>query len=135
MLGARPCCPSMESLADFLGVHDLKGPDDKPVAEAPSPKLTAKEFCRRILASEEYRQSLLNRILLGELPPALEQMMWDRAHGKVVEKVEVRNPSNALESLTVDQLEARALYLASIARTMRSQQADNKESEAQGSVH
>lgn len=83
------------------------------------PKLTVKDFCRGVLNSQEYRESLYRRVLLDELPPAVECMMWDRAWGKVVDKVEFKDTTDTLANLTVEQLETRALYLVEVARRMR----------------
>lgn len=83
------------------------------------PKLTVKDFCRGVLNSEEYRESLYRRVLLDELPSAVECMMWDRAWGKTVEKVEIKDTTAPLEALTVEELEARALYLVGVARRLR----------------
>jgi hypothetical protein len=89
----------MQSLADVLGVQDPIKPGE-PVAPAPSPKLTAKAFCKDILNSREYRESIMRRVIMDELPPAIECMLWDRAHGKTVERVEVKDRTESLEDLT-----------------------------------
>lgn len=94
------------SLADTLGVQDPAQPA-KPAAPAPSTKLTAKSFCKDILNSQEYRESILHRIIMGELPPAIECMLWDRAHGKTVERVEVKERGEALENLSPEVVEQR----------------------------
>lgn len=88
------------------------------------PKLTVKDFCRGVLNSTEYRESLYRRVLLDELPPAVECMMWDRAWGKTVEKVEIKDTTAPLEALTVEELEARALYLVGVARRLRDSDTD-----------
>lgn len=76
----------MQSLADFLGVPDPARPGR---LAAPEPEnLTAESFCRNIIASPEYRQSILNRIILGGLPPAVECLMWHYAYGKAPDRVE-----------------------------------------------
>src|ERR1044071_390853 len=106
----------MKSLYDALNVEN---PEQPGVALEPAPKLTAKELCREILNSTQYRQSLLQRIIFQELPPAVECRLWDYAYGKPVERVEVKDTSDSLEHLTVEQLEARALFLADLARRIR----------------
>lgn len=114
-----------QSLADFLGVQDREDLD-APVAPAPSNKMTVKAFCKGVLESPQYRESLLRRIVMDDLPPQIEAMMWDRAHGKVIDKLEVKDTSNALEDLTVEQLEERAMYLAEIAKSLRTTEVDSK---------
>lgn len=94
----------MQSLAEFLGVAS----PDRGETTTPTETLSAKAFCRAVLSSEEYRRSILQRITLGELPPALEMMIWDRAHGKTVEKVKLTSEvSNPLDKLTPTELRDR----------------------------
>jgi hypothetical protein len=115
-----------QSLADFLGVQDPAKPD-LPAQPAPSPKVTAKAFCKEILQTREYREALLRRIVMDELPPAVECMLWDRAHGKTVDKVEVKDTTDPLEELTIEQLEERAMRLLEAARGMRKQDDERSE--------
>jgi hypothetical protein len=42
------------------------------------------EFCKGVLASKQYRESILRRVLTDSLPSSVETMIWERAHGKVV---------------------------------------------------
>lgn len=128
----------MKSLADFLGVIDPKDPN-KPLSSAPSPKVTAKSFSREVLNSAEYRQSLLQRIMLGELPPHVECLLYHYAYGKPVERVEVEDVTPSIDNMTAEQCEQRALYLAALARKMR-EKCDEEASEEttdtrQSSVH
>jgi hypothetical protein len=109
---------TFSSLADALGIPDPKEPN-RPARPA-AQKMSRKDLCKQILASQEYRESLLRRIVLDALPPAVECMLWDRAEGKVAAKVEVKDTTNALEGMTVEQLESRALFLAEVARRLRS---------------
>lgn len=77
----------VETLGEFLGLQP-----EQPVEEVPRPSLfdtlTIKDFCKGVLASREYRQSILDRITLGSLPPAVECRMYDYAYGKPPERVE-----------------------------------------------
>jgi hypothetical protein len=113
----------MQSLADFLGVIDPQNPDGDPVDRSDSSfeRMTRKDFCRKVLASREYRESLMRRIILGALPPAIEQLLYYYAEGKPVERVEHKDTTNAFEHLSIDQLEERAMFLARVAREMREQ--------------
>lgn len=78
----------MESLADFLGVADPTNKDEQP---APSESLVEitdpSEFCRRVLNSREFRQYVLNGIVLGDIPPAVLCRVIDHAWGKPAETV------------------------------------------------
>ena len=75
-----------QSLADLLGVQDPVHPE-RPVADPPSEDITPQQFCRNVLQSVQYRESLLRRILVDELPPNIEAMLWDRAYGKMKDHV------------------------------------------------
>lgn len=79
----------MESLADFLGVEHL--PRD-PAVPAKTPLVddttTIQEFAKRVLASREYRQSVVDRIVTHSLPAQIEAMLYHYAEGKPTERVE-----------------------------------------------
>ncbi len=105
----------MQTLADLLGSND---PPIEPPAK-PWSKLTIKSFCKDILESPEYRDSIKSRILLGEIPPAVECMWYHYAYGKPADKLEVKDTTNAYENLSVEELEARATLLADAARHLR----------------
>ena len=87
----------------------------------PKKKRTARAFSRAILATLQYRESLLRRILMDALPPAIEGKLWEYAHGKPVEKVEVKDTTQTLATLSADALEQRAFQLATLARQLRQQ--------------
>jgi hypothetical protein len=38
--------------------------------------------CRQIVDDEEYRKYFKHRLMVGQLPPALEAMAWHYAYGK-----------------------------------------------------
>ena len=71
-----------QTLAEFLGTDQA---DNLPTE---LPQLTVKDFCRGVLESREYRQSVVHRINLGTLPAAVELMMYARAYGAVPDRVE-----------------------------------------------
>ena len=54
-------------------------------------------FCQRLVADPEYRVNLEQRWRAGELPPALEAMIWSYAVGKPPQALDValRGPSLA----------------------------------------
>jgi hypothetical protein len=113
----------VQSLAEFLGVLDPQA--DAPAESSFSPDITpqsAEDFCQGVLSSREYRESVYRRITMDDLPPSIEQMFYAYACGKPVEKIEVTDKT-AIENMTVEQLEERALALVSLARKMRKAQA------------
>ena len=82
---------AMESLATFLGTLDPRPEDRRPAASdiVTSLEITdPKEFCRRILESLEFRQYIMNGIVLGDLPPAILCRVMDHGWGKPAERVE-----------------------------------------------
>ena len=73
----------------------------------------AREFARKILDSEEYRNSIERRIGKDSLPGGVEVMLWYYAYGKPTEKVDVSFSETAdLSDLTEAQLAERAQHLA-----------------------
>lgn len=86
----------MKSLADVLGVPDATNPDAVARAASVTAPLveqvdadTIKDFCISVLSSKEYRDSLQRRILLDELPSAIESLLYHYAIGKPVERHEL----------------------------------------------
>jgi hypothetical protein len=92
------------TLAEVLGIHEA---DEQVTIEERPKKLQAKSFCRDLLASPEYRASLLRRIILDELPPAVECKLMDYAWGKPVERVAITHEQEDLRALTEEQLLVR----------------------------
>ena len=108
----------MQSLAQFLGAHDPALPDAPP-APTPNPNISIRDFCRGVLRSQEYRDSIVQRIRLGTLPSAVEIVMYHYAEGKPVDRVEVKDTTVPAESLTPAQLDERAARLTEMARFLR----------------
>lgn len=104
----------MESLADYLGIT----PEGKPDAAAPE-TLSAKEFCDSVVNSFEFRSYILNGLLLGSIPAAVVNRIMDTAWGKLPDRVDHTISTNPLESMSIEQLEERALFLAQTARELR----------------
>ena len=122
-----------QSLADLLGVEDPEAePADKTPAQAHEPMESAESFCRDIIDTVQYRESLLRRILLDKLPPAVEIMLWARGWGTVIDKLEVKD-TTALEKMSIEQLEERAMHLIALARRIRQEQKD--QAAGSGGVH
>lgn len=119
-----------KNLAEYLGIPDPQEPVDTPVSPAPSLKQSRKEFARAILNSTEYRDSLLWRIKMHELPPQVETLLYHYAYGKPTDIVEVREQVNKLESLSEAQLETHLLRVSERLRQLR-----QLASPEEGSVH
>lgn len=82
----------MESLADLLGVPDPRPAEDVPAAE---PSFSGAvdivdpvKFCQRIVGSREFRQYIMNGVVLGDLPSAIGGRLIDHAWGKAPERIE-----------------------------------------------
>lgn len=123
-----------KSLGELLGVPDPRPETERPVSDFDQLAgiTDAQEFCQRILQTREWRQYVMNGIVLGDLPSAVMCRIIDHAWGRVTERLEVSELST-LDGMTVEQLEARALFLAGTARRMRSDA--QLGAEQQGSVH
>lgn len=117
-----PAGESGQSLAEFLGVLDPGKPPEEqnPV---PPPKMTAKQLSRGILQSQTYRESILRRVLLDTLPPAVEIRFHDYAHGKPIERVELEDKTVRLDDAPSEKLEARLLKLLDRTRQLKREQA------------
>jgi hypothetical protein len=87
-----------------------------------------RDFCRGVLASREYRQSVLDRVVLGTLAPAIETRFYDYAYGKPVERVEFKDTSDPLDDVTAEQLEERAARLYEAAQQLRRESSEREES-------
>lgn len=124
----------MKSLAEDLGVIDPRPAEKRPTDDFDQliDITDAKEFCRRVLSSREFRQYILSGIVLNDLPPAVITRIMDHGWGKPIERLEVKDTTDEYEDLTPEQLEARAMKLAQMARSARlppmKPTKDNKES-------
>lgn len=81
-----------QSLADFLGATDPRTPEQ---LSEPEPSITdvldvedPVEFCKKILGSRQFRQYILNGIVLGDLPSTIVARLMDHGWGKPPERVE-----------------------------------------------
>lgn len=79
----------------------------------------SKRFALAVLDSSEFRRYIVNGLLLGSLPAAIICRLMDHGWGKPVERVEVKDTTNAVEDITPEELEDRALRLAEMARSIR----------------
>lgn len=116
---AEPVPSNAKSLADVLGVADPQQPGTVTQVTVKSFRLTAKAFCKEILDSRQYRESLLRRIITDSLPPAVEQLLYYYANGKPVDRIEVRETPADLSELTPVELESRIARLAKVARDLQ----------------
>lgn len=112
-MGAR-----VQTLAESLGV-DVVPPGDAIVS--PLDITDAKAFSLAVVSSIEFRRYIMVGLALGTLPgfTSILGRLLDHAWGKPVERVEVKDTTVPVESLTADQLEERAMRLAEMARFMR----------------
>jgi hypothetical protein len=105
----------MKSLAEHLGVaptpHDAGV--DAPIA---SPQ-TIKAFCQGILTSPEYRASLMRRILLDELAPQVEALIYAYAEGKPVNRVEFKDTTASADDIPLDTIYQRIAFLQKLIDT------------------
>lgn len=108
------------NLAEALGVKNPLQDQTVPQPE-PSPvgDMDARQFARFILNSTQYRESVLRRVLMDELPAAVETKLMDYAWGRPTERIQIDDKSSRLEDMTSEELEQRALYLATRARQLR----------------
>lgn len=113
----RQLVARVTTLREFLGVDAPSIVESQPLA-VDNPTII--EFCQGIVFSQEYRQSLRDRIVLGTLPPQIEALFYYYAFGKPSEKLEVRSTSVNLEDITPEQVEDRIAHLHKIAQHLRS---------------
>jgi len=121
---------AFKSLYDSLLEQGLITPDPPPAASEPAPdvvSLTGKAFAKAVLRSEEFRLYIIEGLMERDLPPAVLCRLMDHGWGKPVEHLKVTNTSNTFEALTVDQLEARAMHLAEMARRLRQGDGDTRD--------
>lgn len=83
------------SLADLLDVPDPRTDAQSATDVKTSPTVDSllditdpTEFCQKILETREFRQYILNGIVLGDLPAAIVTRVIDHAWGKPPERVE-----------------------------------------------
>lgn len=83
----------VQSLAEFLNVTDPRTDEQKALDNAPSivdllDIADPTEFCKQIVRSREFRQYIMNGIVLGTIQPAVLTRVIDHAWGKPPERVE-----------------------------------------------
>lgn len=81
--------PKVETLADYLGVPDPR-PEEKREGdfEALADIKNGTEFCQKIVETREWRQYIMNGVVLGDLPAAVATRIMDHAWGKPPERIE-----------------------------------------------
>jgi hypothetical protein len=58
------------------------------------------EACRQLVENHEYRTYFEHRLKVGQLPPALEAMVWHYAYGKPLERQELSAAKGGLGLFT-----------------------------------
>jgi hypothetical protein len=86
----------MKTLADSLGPELMKqiaaSAPPLPPPEHDLSELTGVQFCQALVDSREYRESIHRRLLLDELPPAVECRILDQAWGRAPQRLEHAGP-------------------------------------------
>jgi hypothetical protein len=108
--------PAFKSLADALGITDpvtKEEPTDTDIGD-----LSARDFATRVLSSVQYRESVTRRIVMDDLPPAVECRLMDYAWGKPVERVEVEDKTPTTNTVPIDEIENRIAFLRNTIRLL-----------------
>lgn len=114
----------MESLADFLGIRDIRNPDASKPPEVSF--RSVKDFCRGVLRSQEYRESVMRRILFDELPPQIEVLFFAYAEGKPIDRIEVKDTTDDIDEMNAEQCEQEAMRLLELARQLKEEDASDQ---------
>lgn len=91
----------------FVKGHKLGGRPKGSISQA-TREIAA--FCRSVIDSPEYRQRLYDDAIGRRLSPAVEMMLWDRAHGPVPRELKIEDVSTLP---TTDLLDRMRQILAS----------------------
>jgi len=88
-----------------------KGTSGNPRGRLPGTKnratIEAREFAKRLIDDEEYREALRRRMVNGTAG-SIEAVIWAYAYGKPVDRIET-GPRGAFNELTNEQLKGRLL--------------------------
>lgn len=112
-----------QSLAEFLGVADIKEPT-RPVE--PVGELSAKEFCEHVLNSPEFRTYIRNGIVLGDLPSQVIVRIMDIGWGKPTEHIDL-STSTDLDHLTPQAVREKLERVQRMLRLLEFSQQDEDE--------
>lgn len=94
----------MKSLADAFGIVNLTRPDEDTLDTLDVP-LSAEDFCKAVVESREYRESIQRRLLMDDLPPAVECRLLDHAWGTPAKRVELTGKDGgAIEVTRVERV-------------------------------
>ena len=99
-----------KTLAEFLGTTDTR-PVEEPIDYE---SLSGQEFCKKVVASFEFRSYITSGLYDGTLPAAVVNKVIDHAWGKPPEKVEFEDKTKTLEALTPAELNQRLDAIAAI---------------------
>lgn len=81
----------MKSLAEHLGFPGPRPEERAPVQPSIDELIDVSDpvaFCRGIVASREFRQYIMDGVILRELPPTIARFIMEHAMGKPPERVE-----------------------------------------------
>lgn len=66
-----------------------KGQGGRPKGARNKATVEVETACRALVDDPKYREYFAHRLGVGQLPPALEAMVWHYAYGKPTERMEV----------------------------------------------
>jgi len=128
----------VKTLADVLELDEPKLPHRDPVPDTPLRPLdlTPEEFAKSLLNTTQYRESFLRRCLTDSLQPAVEIWLLNTAYGKPVDRLEVADKTEPLESLTAEMVEKRLDRVKNLLELLRKKRKTTQEPESGSrSVH
>lgn len=102
------------TLAESLGLAAAATPAEAAIdaqleleAIEVDPNISTKELLSRMLETKAYRRSIYMRLVNGSLPPAVECKIYDHVMGKPIDRVEFKDKTEDVESLTLEELHER----------------------------
>jgi len=116
-----------QSLADYLGTKQPADGAPAPVPIAPE-KMTGAEFASAVLSSLEFRQYVVNGLILGTIPQSVVLRLMDYAEaegwGKPVDKLEIDDKREQIGKLSKQELIARIQKLQAIVQELPDDSSD-----------
>jgi len=71
------------------------------------PNIGMKELFARMLETKAYRLSVYQRLITGNLPPAVECKILDHVVGKPVDRIEIEDTTKSVDHLSLEELHER----------------------------
>lgn len=111
----------METLAEYLGLDKKDEPRQR------LSDLSARDFAKKIIDSEEWRLSVYDRVSSGRLPPPLEMRLLDLAWSKAQQPDESKAISTT--DMTLDEAKTRVYQLIAVIREMEAREAATQQAD------